>query len=595
MSATGPTGGGLRRNDYLLLTLYCLLFFGLSLVGGRPLTMHEGVLPETAREMALDHDWIIPHNGGRPWVENPPLPQWITVGIGALCGTFESVAVARIGPALVATLAVLLVAWMSAGWFGRTVGLLSGFVFATTYEVTQYAWLAEDEIFLCTLTVIAAAAFARAEFFPGSATQSECVSFFGSRPASVLWFFIALGATNFAKGILFGAVMTAAPIGVYLLWNRDLSRIRYYCWFWGWLAFAVLAAAWPVAAWISDPGVVDVWMFDHVGRLKGSYDDASQPWYYYLKVLPGNLAPWTAIVPFAFWITRRQAIGAHRSPERYLWCWAIIAPALFSIPTGKHHHYLLHCMAPWSILAACALPQLHRQITSWPDRLRNPLNSLLTLALPGDIALVVLRHKIEGPPWLVPVLLVLWPIVAVGFSWAVAQRRGNIAAGGLIGAVTLGFCAGHLYAATYKDQCLDDTKFLLSVPGQIPADQPVLVNTQMSSLDEFRIQFYLGRRAWALHNLTFLADDRLPVDCYLIDRAARREALEKYGTLEIVSQSARARREKSPADRLTLFHLRLRDDLPRVSTSGLQISPMQAMNRAPGPFLGQSDSDVIRR
>ena len=67
----GPSLGG--WGTALLLT-YCLLFFGLSLVGGRPLTMHEGVLPETAREMSLDHDWIIPKNGGRPWMENPPPP-----------------------------------------------------------------------------------------------------------------------------------------------------------------------------------------------------------------------------------------------------------------------------------------------------------------------------------------------------------------------------------------------------------------------------------------------------------------------------------------------------------------------------------------
>ena len=86
-----PDGGTpavrLQRGDYLLLGAFCLLFFGFSLIGGRPLSMHEGVLPQSAREMLADHDWVIPKNGGRPWLESPPLPQWVTVGIASLIRT----------------------------------------------------------------------------------------------------------------------------------------------------------------------------------------------------------------------------------------------------------------------------------------------------------------------------------------------------------------------------------------------------------------------------------------------------------------------------------------------------------------------------
>ena len=93
-------GEALRRTDYLLLASFCLLFFGFSLVGGRPLSMHEGVLPQTAREMLSDHDWVVPKNGGRPWLESPPLPQWITVGIASVIGRCDEVWIVRIGPAL---------------------------------------------------------------------------------------------------------------------------------------------------------------------------------------------------------------------------------------------------------------------------------------------------------------------------------------------------------------------------------------------------------------------------------------------------------------------------------------------------------------
>lgn len=584
----------LRRADFALLTGFCLLLFGISLVSGRPLTMHEGVLPETSREMFHNHSWIIPTNAGRPWLENPPLPQWITVGIATLCGGCDDVWIVRIGPMLVSTIAVLLVAWMAAGWFGRSIGLLSGFVLATTYEFTQYAWLAEDEIFLCTLTTLAVAAFARTEFFLGDSSTVGSRTFFGMRPGSLLTFSIALGMTNFAKGILFGAAMVVIPIGGYLLWNRDLSRIRYYCWFWGWLVFAALTIAWPLAAWIQLPEVLDLWKFDHVGRLDGTYDDMTQPWYYYLKVLPTNLAPWTIVIPLAFWFTRQEALRERFSPERFLWCWALLPPLVFSIPTGKHHHYLLHCMAPWAVLTAQALPRLHAQICAWPERMRNPLNSLFTLAIPGDIALWFLRSKIAGPDWLVPALLIVWPAIVLAFSWATSQPRGFIAAGGLFTVVAAGFGAGHLYAAAYKDQCREDTAFLQAVPGQVPADQPIVLNTELGSLDECRIQFYLADRVLPLHNLTFLADEKLPQEMYLIARAGHSETIQHYGDVNIVSQSVRTRREKTPADRLTLFHVRLHDSLPRYSTMGIRVSPMQAMGRAPGPLLGQTDEPMRR-
>jgi len=589
------TAAALSRRDRLLLAAYCTLLFGLSLVGGRPLTMHEGVLPETSREMAIDRDWIIPKNGGRPWMENPPLPQWITVAIGAVCGGCDRVWVVRIGPALAATLIVVLLANMAARWFGRHVGVLSGIVLATTYEFTQYAWLAEDEIYLCALCTLAVDAFTRTEFFRGDSAAPGSRNPFGMRPWSLVWLFVALGLTNLAKGILFGAVMAGAPMLGFLLWNRDLRRIGFYIWFCGIVVFLLLVAVWPLAAIWRIPEAADVWKFDHVGRLDGSYTDLSQPWYYYLKVLPGNLAPWTLLVPFGMYVTHRKALFERYSPERFLWCWALLPIVVFSVPSGKHHHYLLQCTAPWAVLAARSLPWLHAQIQAWPARRRNPLNSLATLVVPGECALWLLRNRIGGPAWLVPTLLAIWPVVAVGFSWATAHRRGAVAATILMAVVTLGFVVGHLYAGAYADQCIEDTKFLQAVPGKVPGGQPILVNADLHCLDECRIQFYIGDRARALHNLTFLADERLPSSLYLISRAEDEVELAQYGNTEIVSQSSRSRRERSPGSRLTLFHLRLRDDLPRFPATEIRVTPMQAMGRAAGPFLGKSVSEGVRR
>ena len=93
------------------------------------------------------------------------------------------------------------------------------------------------------------AVFAHLEF-RRPLTETEPVGFFGRRPSGpVLVFFVLFAMTNLAKGLIFGTLMVAIPIAGYLAWNRDLRAIRRYVWLWGWLAFVLVAAAWPVAVY----------------------------------------------------------------------------------------------------------------------------------------------------------------------------------------------------------------------------------------------------------------------------------------------------------------------------------------------------------
>lgn len=578
---------GLQRRDLLGLLLFCILFFGFSLIGGRPLTMHEGVLPQSAREMYADHDWVIPKNGGRPWLESPPLPQWISVGIASLFGRCDEVWIARIGPALMGTITVLLVAWMAAGWYGRGAGICAGLIQATIYEFAQYAWQAEDEIFLCTIVTAAMALFVRGEFFRNESAAPGSRNFFGARPLGLLAFFVALGMTNLAKGLIFGTAHVLIGVAGNLLWNADWRRISYYFWCWGWLAFLAVAAAWPIAAYLRYPDVTDLWFFDHVGRLDGVYEEITQPIYYYLKLYPTILAPWSLIAPFALFATWKQAIRQRYSPERFLWCWAILTPLVFSIPTGKHHHYMLHCVAPWAILCAPTLVRLHDAIQSWPARWRNPLNSVVTIALPAVVALWIVRSKIGGPAWLVPVLSLAVPVLIYGIVWGLMQPCRQTAAATLFATVAIAFCGGHALAGKYFDKSRHDAEFLTQVRQFVGTDKRVAVNTYLGSLDEFRIMFALDDRAIPLHNLSFLADESIPRgDLYVVGRASDAAALSKFGPTEIVLQSQQTRREKSAADRFTLFHLRMNDSQPRFSSREVRVSPMQAMQRAEGPYLG---------
>src|SRR5262245_41139097 len=115
--STPDHASGLKKLDFLLLLLYGLALFSFPLAFGRTLSTHETVHCLNIREMLSDGDWIIPHYGGRPWLERPPLPFWLTLPIVAVLG--DNALAYRLAPLVVALPCILLCAWIGALMFGR--------------------------------------------------------------------------------------------------------------------------------------------------------------------------------------------------------------------------------------------------------------------------------------------------------------------------------------------------------------------------------------------------------------------------------------------------------------------------------------------
>jgi 4-amino-4-deoxy-L-arabinose transferase-like glycosyltransferase len=75
-----------RIRDFVCVGLFTLLLYAIVLAAGGPLTLHEGVLSQTTKAMLANHDWLVPRYGDAPWLERPPLPQWISCAICAIIG-----------------------------------------------------------------------------------------------------------------------------------------------------------------------------------------------------------------------------------------------------------------------------------------------------------------------------------------------------------------------------------------------------------------------------------------------------------------------------------------------------------------------------
>lgn len=580
----------LRLSDHGILILLCSLLFGVSLVAGRVLTMHEAVLPQSAREMDAANEWVAPLSAGRPWLERPPLPQWITIAVAHLVGRFDAEWVVRIPSVLVATLSVLLLASTVSFWYGRSLGVLSGLCLATSFEFVRYAWLAEQDIYLCAIITASIAVFVRMEF--GAHPP-------GPRSRWIWPWFVLLGMTNLAKGLIFGTAMALIPVAAFLLWNWDWSVIRRYTWNWGWAIALAVAAVWPIAVLFRYPDVASLWHFDLVGRLTGEYTAINEPVWYYWANLPLVTMPWSPLAVVGLALTAPAAFRRPRSPERFLWCWSLAPLAVFTIPGGKHHHYMLACLAPWAVFSALGLARLRAWTLRWPSKLKTPLAGAVFVGLPLSIVVAWFGPRLDAPPWIVvavvPVLVGGATVAARGLHHA----RPYFASATLFASVVILYAGGLVFTARYLDECRNDTHFFHQVAKTAREQgKRVVVNADQQSMDVFRILFYMGPSADPIHNLTFLRDARFEERSVLVlSRTRDLERLQTLGRVRVLSHSDGARREISPADRFALFELEFDDEVDRL-VNNTRVSPMQAMDRESGPYLGgplESRNDQKRR
>jgi 4-amino-4-deoxy-L-arabinose transferase-like glycosyltransferase len=571
----------LRKKDYLLLGAFCFVLFGYAMFSGSPLSLHSARLPECSREMMANHDWMIPRSGGRPWLERPPLPHWITIATSLAFGQkCDSVWIVRLPAALMGVLTVLITAWIGGKGLGRRIGLCAAYALATAYEFWRYSTLSEDDIFLAAIVAGAIALFVLSEFSDRFATDTR-VEFFGMRPWPVVGFFALAGLTNLAKGPLVGAVVVLGPVGVYLLWNSDWQKIRRYAWLWGGMIFLALMLFWPYMIYRRYPATIHNWLFDY-----SETEQYDEPIWYYFVQLPGVFMPWSIFAFVGLWMTARNALRERGSFQRFLCCWAIVPLLLLSIPHRKHHHYLVPSLAPWGILAGIGISAAADWLFSFPRKMREPLLGLCLYGIPVAAAIIILHRHIPGPTGVTIALSLFWITCVWMFYLGLKSKSRMMTFASVLIGLTVVYCWGE---SVLPDATSDDTEFLQQVEQTVPRDHLLTINSDLAGeMDFFRNQFYVRPDAVLLHNLSYLRDENLhAADVYIITRFSDQSKLQTMGQVESVLRSHKTRRQRSDADQFTLFHLTYNRDLVRYPAPLPDtITTMQAMDRAPGPWCG---------
>ena len=147
-----------RHGQVAVAALLVLAFVLIALPGlsSRPFDKHEALVLQTAREMQLRDDWLVPYFNQQPRLNKPPLSYWATLGLARLRsgGSPASITIldARL-PSLLASLGVVLVlVLLGTHLADRTTGLLAGAIYIASPALGFFAQDARPDTlyaFLC--------------------------------------------------------------------------------------------------------------------------------------------------------------------------------------------------------------------------------------------------------------------------------------------------------------------------------------------------------------------------------------------------------------------------------------------------------------
>ena len=315
----------------------------------------EPYFAEGAREMIADGKWFVPHVNGMISTDKPPLFFWLIALFSLPFGEVFSIT-ARL-PSVLAGLGTLLLTLRLGRRYGdaRTAAL-AGLMLCTLVMFWEKSRWSQIDATLCFCIWTALSAF----------VARRAGEWKGLGPGVLFWAAVALAVL--AKGPI-GLLL---PVGIVaitgvvdrfvgpalgpepgredhgdLLPGASFSVLLSPL---GILLFVGLLAGWMVAATLGTGGDYSVY-----GALREHFIDRSisgmhhkQPVWYYLKVMPPYLLPWTGLVPAGVLLAVRRRMTF----DRFLLVAGFFVLIVFTISTEKRELYALPSLPAFALLTA---------------------------------------------------------------------------------------------------------------------------------------------------------------------------------------------------------------------------------------------------
>ncbi len=312
----------------VLLVILSGLFFGSS---ERAIDkIQEARVAETAREMVVANDWIVPHYNGELRLQKPPLTYWTTALSYKVFGINEFAT--RI-PSAIFTLATafLLFLWMKRQ---ANVSVASNAVLLLTSTFIGMRYFRSGEADATLMFFICFACFAG--FYLVETHQKF-----------MAWLFmLGLGLGFLAKGPA-GVAIPLIAVLIYAKNHSKLDRLKLLLHPISLLIFAVTAFAWYAWILIDLPNVATAFFSHQVDEtfVTGTH---KQPFYWYLLHAFDFFAPWSLLfIPAAIWFKKNKQFPPVIA---FAFGWLAVVFILLTLTVNKQTQYALLLLPPLVIL-----------------------------------------------------------------------------------------------------------------------------------------------------------------------------------------------------------------------------------------------------
>lgn len=376
----GPDDSVLRQSPRRGPLILAAAYLALAIHG---LGAADIVGDDEAREAGIVQDIVAghvlwPRFNGQLLPDKPLLYHWLAAVPCAL-GGFSETAV-RLPSALAGATLVGWTAVVGTQLVGAPAGVVGAALLATMPALFDRARLARPDVLLVLLLSLALGLAFR--WWRDGRRRDASLAL------------VCVGAATLAKGPV-APVLFALTLGAFLLWQREVGRLRELLTVPGVLALLVLGLGWYA---IALGGWGEEFVREHlVGRygrnLAGGLvtGDAysRRPLGYHLRFyvahLPAIALPWTPLVAVGLWQAWRR--GGLADPRvRFLLCWAAAPVIAFTPAEWKLRYYLLPALPALALLAAPAVVALPRR-PAWP--VGHPAATLLVALLAGAATAMV--------------------------------------------------------------------------------------------------------------------------------------------------------------------------------------------------------------
>jgi 4-amino-4-deoxy-L-arabinose transferase-like glycosyltransferase len=327
----------MTQQRLLYLVPLCLLalfacFFGIN---HYPLMNdNEGLYAETAREMLVSHNYLIPHLNNVPYLEKPPLLYWLIT----LC--FQSFGITAGATRLIPGLAALLTL-ASTYWLSVTMQLKTRWQTVLTLSSTLGILLLARIVFFDML-LTALISLSLAAFYHAYVTGSRW---------SVRGSYIALALSILTKGPI-ALVLVPLTILFFLLSMRSVKQS------WrmlfdplGIALFLAISLPWHLLATYYHTGFAWAYFInEYVLRFinkRVPHDYYHGPIYYYVIRVLALLLPWSLLLPT---LCMGKLPRAQRNAAKFLWAWFLVPFIFFSLSSAKANYYMIVALPALTLL-----------------------------------------------------------------------------------------------------------------------------------------------------------------------------------------------------------------------------------------------------